>query len=300
MKKILLMAVAAIMTISASAQETVKKVRVYEGNKIAYEQNYTQVDSIVFVNEETPTELEGTLSGKFSVPVGEPIQFSQGNLQYQPVTNTWRFAEHQYDIIGSAGNSYISSDYNGWIDLFCWGTGNNPTLHTKEASDYTIYTDWGVNPISNGGNTPNQWRTLTYDEWRYILSARPNASKLKSNGKVNNVYGYIILPDDWVLPDGLEFVSGVYKNFDYNNYNTIQWAKMEAAGAVFLPQTAVVRYGTSCSTYQTNINCHYWTATPYSEEEAWALYIYYNSYSGGTCTYGTMKIYYGLPVRLVH
>ena len=42
----------------------------------------------------------GALSGKFSVSAAEQIQFSQGNLQYQASTNTWRFAEHQYDMIG--------------------------------------------------------------------------------------------------------------------------------------------------------------------------------------------------------
>lgn len=44
------MAVAAIMAISAFAEEEiVKKVRVYEGNNIVYENYYSSVDSIVFV-----------------------------------------------------------------------------------------------------------------------------------------------------------------------------------------------------------------------------------------------------------
>lgn len=47
---------------------------------------------------------------------------SPGNLQYQASTGIWRFAEHQYDYIGS-GNENISTSYSGWIDLFGWGTG---------------------------------------------------------------------------------------------------------------------------------------------------------------------------------
>ena len=43
----------------------------------------------------------GELPGVFSVAEGRQVQFSQGNLQYQPSTATWRFAEHQYDMIGA-------------------------------------------------------------------------------------------------------------------------------------------------------------------------------------------------------
>lgn len=64
---------------------------------------------------------EGALKGEFSVSATKKVHFSQGNLQYQASTKTWRFAEHQYDYIGSA-NSQISSSYTGWIDLFGYGT----------------------------------------------------------------------------------------------------------------------------------------------------------------------------------
>ncbi|MBQ5532192.1 MAG: Ig-like domain-containing protein, partial [Bacteroidales bacterium] len=35
---------------------------------------------------------------------GGKVLFSPGNLQYQASTNTWRFAEHQYDYVGDGGN----------------------------------------------------------------------------------------------------------------------------------------------------------------------------------------------------
>ena len=54
MKKILCMAVATILAMSAFAQETIKKVRVYEGNKVVYEQEYNKVDSVVFVTDDEP------------------------------------------------------------------------------------------------------------------------------------------------------------------------------------------------------------------------------------------------------
>jgi len=79
----------------------------------------------------------GVLPGRFTVNAeGLQVQFAQGNLQYQASSHIWRFAEHQYDIVGNAtiGNVYengvksdntaISSDYDGWIDLFGWGTAH--------------------------------------------------------------------------------------------------------------------------------------------------------------------------------
>ncbi len=51
MKKILLMVIAAMMAISACAEEEiVKKVRVYERGNLVYENYYSSVDSIVFVD----------------------------------------------------------------------------------------------------------------------------------------------------------------------------------------------------------------------------------------------------------
>ena len=37
------------------------------------------------------------------------VHFSKGNLQYQASTNTWRFAEKQYDIIGDANKNFSAS-----------------------------------------------------------------------------------------------------------------------------------------------------------------------------------------------
>lgn len=50
-------------------------------------------------------------------PNGKKVYFSKGNLQYKASTNTWRFAENQYDMLGT-NNAKISSSYSGWIDLF--------------------------------------------------------------------------------------------------------------------------------------------------------------------------------------
>lgn len=202
----------------------------------------------------------GMLPGKFSVSASKQVHFSQGNLQYQASTNTWRFAENQYDTIGSA-NSNISENYDGWIDLFGWGTGNSPTKTIKNSNgidnDYPTFTDWGINAISNGGNKANLWRTLTKDEWQYIFKTRTDASTLYGFGFVNGISGMFIFPDNWQGVSGISFISGPGGNYD-NIYTIEQWSTLESSGAVFLPAAGYYRWGTDV--YSTGAAC-YWTAT---------------------------------------
>ena len=240
---------------------------VMKDNKVAYSIDIDEVDSIIFVDVTDPAD-NGAISGIFSVDDDKKVRFSKGNLQYQASTSTWKFADNQYDFVGddTEGNVYtgtkksnnedISSTYSGWIDLFCWGTsgwysgaaaylpysvindnsyyypGGNPT--NSLTRDYAN-ADWGVyNAISNGGNQPGLWRTLTMEEWHYLFTTRPKASILYGAATVNGVYGYVLLPDDWYPPTGLGF-TGNPKNWTTNVYNVDQWRDMQNSGAVFLP-----------------------------------------------------------------
>ncbi|MCR5050721.1 MAG: hypothetical protein K6A36_06510 [Paludibacteraceae bacterium] len=193
--------------------------------------------------------VNGSLLKKFTVGEGKQVIFSQGNLQYQASTNTWRFAENQYDIVG-AGNVNIAADYDGWIDLFGWGTGNAPTQTSTSAADYASFTDWGINAISNGGDQTNFWRTLTKDEWDYLLRLRPNANNLVGAGTVAGVPGLIILPDVWeegywTTINSFEDLGINVSSIGYsceedtlflqNIYDADYWTQMEYEGALFLP-----------------------------------------------------------------
>ena len=229
---------------------------------------------------------DGALPGLFSVSATQQVYFSQGNLQYQASTNTWRFAEHQYDYVGKqtgyyrgnvsgSDNRYISSTYSGWIDLFGWGTGSNPTLSSTSFEDYGAFVDWGCNPISNGGNTNNLWRTLTKSEWYYLFNSRTDASSKCGTGNINGVGGLIILPDSWKLPSECSFTSGFcspsgdsYPDWSHNSYTLAQWAQMEAAGAVFLP-AAGYRYGTNV--YHVGRYGFYWSSTPLNDGDAYSM-----------------------------
>lgn len=205
---------------------------------------------------------EGALSGKFTINAqGKQVVFSQGNLQYKASTDTWRFAKNQYDTIGSR-NANISAVYTGWIDLFGWGTGNDPVKTNTNESAYNPFYEWGANPISNGGNAANLWRTLTFLEWAYVLNTRPNCTNLCGKATVNNVRGYVLLPDDWTLPSGLSFTPSA-ADWTTNSYYADEWQEMEDAGAVMLVANGF-RYGA------TNVGSFgelvmYWSATSTSE-----------------------------------
>ena len=256
--------------------------------------------------------VEGALPGLFSVSPTQQVRFSQGNLQYQASTQTWRFAQHQYDYV-EYDNNNMSATYTGWIDLFGWGTGNNPTLYSIFLEDYSPFVDWGVNAISNGGNVANEWRTLTWFEVLYLLGDREDASYKYALANVDGRDGLIILPDDWTAPAGCPFrpvalITSTELGMAPSNYLSLgQWADMELAGAVFLPIAGGTNsdYNTGARTFDSYMG-GYWTSTP-------AVYGNYVSYARviDMCRFpgdyyyrlSTMQDYpvnYGFSVRLVH
>jgi hypothetical protein len=160
--------------------------------------------------------------------------------------------------------------------------------------DQTGQADWGYNPISNGGNQANQWRTLTKDEWHYLTGGRPDAFNKRGLGKVNNLTGLILLPDDWTLPDGLSFNPSIYDpSSDPSSYTADQWNQMEANGAVFLP-LAGTRNGTSLNNVGSEAG--YWSST-YAPNVRFARYLLINNYSLDAQSTGERHL--GLCVRLV-
>lgn len=200
---------------------------------------------------------EGALAGLFTINEnGETVVFSQGNLQYKASTNTWRFAENQYDIVG-ADNTYISDYNDSWIDLFGWGTGNAPTKSVSwDDEEYTTFVDWGNNAISNGGNMVNTWRTLTKDEWTYLFEERENASSLYGYANINGINGVVILPDNWERPSEVYLITG--SDYSYNSYTLDDWSIMESSGAVFLPAAG---YREETDVYVYNTDGDYWSST---------------------------------------
>ena len=232
-------------------------------------------------------DKEGYKECAFSVSGTKTVYFSAGNLQYNPNYKMWRFAKYQYDFIGEDNNN-ISETYNGWIDLFGWGTGSNPTLATEVSSNYSVFTDWGTNAIDN--YAANTWRTLTNDEWKYVFSSRTDAKTHYGYATVNDIPGIILLPDTWELPDGLTFLSGKAE-YTNNIYTAAQWSKMETAGAVFLPITCM-RKATTTSGAAEQLGA-YWTASSKSTSLA-----YFFNFKTEVYYFSSMLNYLGMSVRL--
>lgn len=224
----------------------------------------------------TQTQIQKPTSPYFSVSQTKYITFSPGNLQYHPANNEWRFAPSQLDYIGDA-NSNCSSTYNGWLDLFGWSTSANSfgVSTSTIINDYSgSFVDWGTNTIGN--DAPNTWRTLTKNEWEYLLNTRTNANSLKGVAQVDGVNGLIFLPDNWVCPAGVTFKSGFHSSSGSyaadQTFTADQWSKLEAAGAVFL-SAAGVRKGSDVVNVQ--YGGYYWSATEYDSD--YAVYLNFGS-----------------------
>lgn len=215
--------------------------------------------------KQLPQVPQGGIDGLFAVTPSKKVYFSHGNLQYRPQTGTWQFAPSQWQHIGE-GNANISPTYSGWIDLFGWGTGDNPTNTSTSTSDYGNFHDWGDNIISNASGS---WRTLNRDEWKYVFDTRP-ASTINgirnaryAMATVCGVFGVILFPDEYTHPGSVALPNSINianAGFNSNTYSSSQWLQMQANGCVFLPTTGY-RQGT---VFREPNMAYYWSSTAIS------------------------------------
>ena len=245
-------------------------------------------------NNDAPEE---PIVGLFSINDSTQVCFSPGNLQYQASTNTWRFAEHQWDYIGE-GNANISETYDGWIDLFGWGSGNHPTHVSTNAYDtvYNTFVDWGVNCISNWSDSECQWHTLDWSAWHYLLFQRNTHSGIYYvAATIDGIKGLVLLPDNWdeTVFDFLGFNNNG-STFDTNILTISQWEKIEMNGAAFLP-AAGIRTGITVQRVQDS--GLYWIAGP--SQPIWGYVYYVQFYGGQPSTPNYCDRCCGLSVRLV-
>ncbi len=261
----------------------------------------------------TPQAPTGAINGLFSVSATQQVWFSQGNLQYVGTTQKWKFADNQWQVIGSSqGNSAQSTTR----DLFGWGTsgwncGNTyyrpwDTNNNCSGSSYGppgifnltgsyANSDWGVyNTIYSGNTATTGWRTLKRSEWSYVFDTRTTISGIRyAKAKVNNVNGVILLPDKWSTSYySLSNTNSIGASFSSNTITAAQWAALEQHGAVFLP-AAGYRSGTLVSS--AGSYGYYWSA---SCSDSYSAY-YVNFYDGNLDTNSGTSRYYGRSVRLV-
>ena len=283
---------------------------------------------VTVTTEVNPGEVPtGAICGKFTInEEGDQVYFSQGNLQYigSAATPYWKFADNQWDYLGTT-TGQNSTDQNVDRDLFGWGTSgwNNGNMYYQPyntekfwdsesgygygPTDGTNYNfdlngdyanaDWGVyNAMANGGNTPNQWRTLTEPEWDFVFNSRTTPSGIRyAMGIVNGVNGVILLPDDWSV--SVYGLNGPNRNdvpYSANEISADNWVTMEDNGAVFL-SSAGYRYETM-TLYNVGSCGGYWSAS--CNGSGGAPIVFFRDSYLSTSNYGYRHYWYS--VRLVH
>ena len=189
------------------------------------------------------------LSGVFTVSAsGKKVKFTKGNLQYHCKNKKWRFAQNQYDCMMS-DNSNIAENYDGWIDLFGWGTWLTGTLEQSVEEPYENQTEDATKYVLAGTSAIcSDFTILSGEEWLYL---QENNKSLLT--KINGVEGLIILPKE--------------RSEDIHS----DWSVLKEAGAIFLPR-AGWRAGSSI----TNENSvgYYWSSSATDDANASSFVVY--------------------------
>ena len=283
----------------------------------------------------SPFDGDGAGIGEFIINASDDaVAFSKGNLQCNPRNKRYCFADYQYTQMED-GNNSIRQKYTGLIDLFGWGTSGDtymPWLSSDNNSDYysggniagNSY-DWGVWAVNNSKLyvssafatlTTKSWRTLTRQEWTYLLGHNDNGLATITVGGIS-YRGLIIAPydtynasrdewTDWSCPSGLTFNTGTSGGWTTNNYNETQWKKMENSGVIFLPAAGWRTVDGSGNPKAQDFGedgtgasqkGRYWSSTKASAP--YATNAYSVEFTNSTITVNTNPRQYGCAVRLV-
>ena len=194
----------------------------------------SQVDSVTFTDpnasdpnipDPNPNPDPSTANGigVFSVAEGKTVSFAPGNLQFNAVQGshlradgtkakgTWRFAEKQWDYVGY-DNEKIAENYDGWIDLFGWGTSGYDNTANDPLSIF--YQPWSTNTKSLTLIIKDS--TLNCDSYEITGECEWEYTYFTSSEKDKNEYGYG--PSKGMADESLVGTSAYY---DWGVYNAI-------------------------------------------------------------------------------
>lgn len=153
-------------------------------------------------------------------------------------------------------------------------------MFVKPADLATVATSGNYNDLSNkptiptvndgvltiGSETGTQWRTLTKDEWNYIINTRSGNRFAKC--QIDSQYNcLIIFPDNYTT--SLSNANNADAAFTSNQLSIQDAESLINDGCVILP-AACYRYGTALSNVSTY--GHYWSSTSYSLNNAYCFY----------------------------
>ena len=236
------------------------------------------------VTDNTNAEIvTNTTPGRFSVSAdGKQVNFTRGGMEYNRSLDLFQTGSNQWETL-TGYNQYISdSTYINWLNMFGWGTGNDLMKYDSLAS-YPVFDDWGLRDIHNTSCEPGTLRTLSADEWDYIINGRPDAAAKRTiGGIIQMVKGedtvfldmVILLPDTFEMPAGLNMDMNA-TSYRTNLYWPEEWEILEENGAVLFPLTGY-RKGDKLfdmdASYIASV-AHIWTSTPDGDDKAKAVRI---------------------------
>ena len=224
------------------------------------------------------TEAEEKLPGLFTVGKGKDgkagtaddvqVRFSKGNLlasiDANGVPTDWKFAANQYAYLGEGGANKTIGTAAGDVDLFGWSTDSTIygiNTSTSKSTYYGDFQDWGIAYCKKKSIADGAWRTLTKDEWVYLINKADNDNVRKGKYK----FGVTVCGKTNCLilvPDNIEM--------DINaSYEGFTWSVAQAFGLVCLP-AAGYRYGSDVN--QVGDYGFYWSSTAHEDNiEAYGM-----------------------------
>lgn len=234
---------------------------------------------------------------------GAKVHFAQGNLWYNKAPGAgnpyWGVEEQQYSIRTYSGDSQTPSNTYG---LFGWGDvpndGNDIKIVDSDMN-YSWTKDWGTKL-----KPENSWRTLSKEEWDYIINTREGARFAAA--KINDKNGLLLIPDGYGVSSEKTAINGVTIDkvnisnawCGNNVISSENWAKLEAAGVVFLPANGR-RNDTQIEDGGLG---YYWSSTEDGNQKSFALE-FKGSTEGSEVLDDTpttnVNRHYGCAVRLV-
>ena len=166
---------------------------------------FTLISCVMIVSCTQKKNENPTPCHLFSVSKTHQVSFASGNLDTTGLSMT----SHQYD----PGKKYV------------WSTN----MSSNKDDSLSCFKDWGNNLEGN-------WRTLTKEEWAYLLTRESRSYFVYVNGGL----GLLLLPDDWNPPTDYQFSS---LQFHIKRIKQKEWDEMEEYGAVFLPWVITNEFG---------------------------------------------------------
>lgn len=183
-----------------------------------------------------PTE-KMILPGEFTVSSsGKKARFARGNLSC--VADYSEYKKNASDDFYINGTQYEQARLFFFPARYFESTtayyGKMFNDHFKD-DDKSGHND-AMQTILNDSHLDSDWKLLSKDEWEYIINNRPGHDQKRSYGIVNGNKGYILLPDAFTFPLGLDYFTPRISHADManNTYDGTEWKLMELAGAVFL------------------------------------------------------------------